>query len=170
MTSPMAGYLDRLAYRAFFTPADVSIRWYQYFSLPERRLGIASIVRRPTDEGRPSRVIGHWAYRDRFSTLYLDSVNAYASLDADAYARAGLPATLAAGVILAGLRTSLLALQAGCTDARICYGVGIGLLLLLPVQASLQAIVVVHGLGVLVVLSGLRAMGYWNEGVAPCSN
>lgn len=158
---PVVRRLDRLLYRAFFTPADVSIRWYQYFRPTERRLGLLSVVDRPPDAARPSRAIGLWAYRDRFPTLYLDSVNAYASLDADAYARAGLPAALAAGVGLALARVSLLGLQGRSTVARIGYGVGIALLLLLPAQASLQAILVIHGLGVLACASAYVAFKAW---------
>jgi hypothetical protein len=73
-------------------------------------------------------------------------------------------------VILAGVRASLIALQAKSADARICYGVGIGLLFLLPAQASLQAILVIHGIGVLVMLSALQAIGYCRSKGERCIN
>jgi hypothetical protein len=170
MPRALTAFMEASVYRALFTPADVSIRWYQYFSMSERRLGLASVALRPSNQSVPSRVVGEWAFRDRFPKLYLDSANAYASLDADAYARGGLWAACLGGVILAGVRASLIALQAKSADARICYGVGIGLLFLLPAQASLQAILVIHGLGVLVTLSALQAIGYCRSKGERCIN
>jgi hypothetical protein len=155
-SAPLTALLDRLLYRALFTPADVSIRWFEYYCPPDQRLGLLSLIDRPAESMRPSRIIGHWAYRDRFPTLYLDSANAYASLDADAYARGGLLGAVFAASLLAVVRLMLLPLRGGSFESRICYGVSVSLLFLLPAQASLQAILVIYGLGLLVLLSAWR--------------
>jgi hypothetical protein len=144
-----------VVYRALLTPSDVSSRWYQYY--PDVNGGFAGIrdyLPGGRDEGyvHPSRLVGKWAYWERMPNKYLPTINAYASIDADSYARLGMPGIIVSGIILLGLRLLMKCLKREDPLNNACYIIGTVQLSLLPVQASVMAIMVAQGLLLVIVL------------------
>jgi hypothetical protein len=143
---PAMAALEAYVYRAFFTPADVSIRWYQYFGEVASPIGLASVVARPEPDQRPSRVIARWAYVSRFPGLYSAHANASASVDADAFARGGPLAATAAMAGIALIRLGIRPLRDAGVVGQAAYGTSVALLAILPIHSSIQAILVVYNL------------------------
>ncbi len=147
--------LEYVVYRAWLTPADVSSRWYQYYTYVQKEpLGIFSLV--GTSDGvapqTPSRVVGIWAYQARFPYKYWNTVSAYASFDADAFARGGM-----LGVVLATLLFMVTRIVASCLVTShpvglAAYAVLLCVLAILPSFASIQAIFGANGLMVVLAL------------------
>jgi hypothetical protein len=143
-------------YRLFLSPIDVSSRWYQYFpSVSGRHIGLQGL--RPADRERsaethPARLVGAWAYGARFPDKYLETAQAYASVDADAYARFGLAGIIGVGVIVIALRLTLKRLKTSGAFGQILYAIGLVLSGLLWPMASIQAALVSNGLGVVIIL------------------
>jgi hypothetical protein len=150
-----AGPLDYVVYRAFLGPTDVSSRWYQYFPVRSGGFlgweGIAPGTRGPTFV-HPAKRVGNWAYRERFPEWYLESIHAYASIDADAYARFGTKGIVAAGLLLLLCRWLLKLLTLDDPLMRSLYAAGLVMLALLPSMASLQAVLLANGLAVVILL------------------
>ncbi len=144
--SPLVGTVEAVVYRAVLCPADVSIRWYQYFTTVQQPMGIASAILRPPPEERPSRLVARWAYIERFPSRYLSFANANASFDADAFSRAGALGAALAICLLVAMRCFLTTLRGAGSLGTAMYCIALALLSLLPFQASLQAIVFVQGL------------------------
>lgn len=145
--------VDYALYRIFFTPIEVSGRWYEYFyhypTLPPHNTRLIHDSR-TNQMIHPANAVGRWAYFERFPNNYTQEVYAYASVDADARGRYGAIGILLCGVILVGLRLWLAAFNdiGGMTRGAF-YAAGLGLISYLPSSASIQAIVIPQGLGVL---------------------
>jgi hypothetical protein len=153
--SKMLNVMEYVLYRAWLTPADVSNRWYQYFTYVQKEpLGLQGFV--PAQHGTavaPSREVGLWAYQARFPQKYLESVSAYASFDADAFAHGGIWGVLLATLLLLGARVGAAFLLTSHPVSLAGYGVLLCGLAILPSSASLQAMFGAHGL--FIVLAGL---------------
>jgi hypothetical protein len=157
--SRMHSVLNSLVYRVVLVPSDVAARWYQYYSSAAQPLGWASIISRSGQADAPSRLVGNWAYVGKFPDLYRSYINAYSSIDADAYSRAGLVGAVFVVTLLALLRLVMAAAWSWMIVGRVAYAVGMAMLFALPMQASLQAIFVANGL--FIVLSLLFAWKIW---------
>ena len=147
--------INGLFYRIIMTPVEVSHRWYHLFPVGGEHLGLYGL----TAESRvrpgyrhPSNIVGLWAYYQRMPGAYLESVHAYGSIDADAYARWGV-----AGILVAALLVLLLRLGLGFfaslpgQNRFFARGALVILAMNLP-MASLPAIFVAQGLGAYVIL------------------
>lgn len=141
--------INYVVYRFFLVPAEVSGKWYQFY--PEIGGGYTGF-RDLSPGGRgqgfvhPSNAVGRWAYEQKHPQMYLASVNAYASVDADAHARMGMPGVLLAGLVLLGFRLSIKKIRVNSLIGRSLYSIVVVQLALLPVQASLPAILVAQGM------------------------
>ncbi|MBT4763335.1 MAG: hypothetical protein HOO06_16695 [Bdellovibrionaceae bacterium] len=86
--------LSYLYYRAILVPSEVSHRWYDYYSRNENAFigfyGLTPETRYSKNFQHPATTVGIWAFYDRFPEQYYRSIRAYASFDADTYARWGL--------------------------------------------------------------------------------
>jgi hypothetical protein len=136
---------EYIFYRVFLTPSDVSCRWYQYFSNIKSPLGLSSVFK-SDPENAPSRSVGLWAYRDRFPDKYLYSINAYASIDSDGFARGGVIGAIFAILILVFFRVAARLLLVNNPLSLGAYGVVLGLISVLSASASVQAILFAQGL------------------------
>ena len=103
-----AGSLGRainyFVYRAVLTPVDVSHRWYIYY--PDIHgsyvgfYGLTPSSRNDEKFQHPSNQVCLWAYVSRFPDKYLPSCHAYASIDADAWARGGYLGLITVSLLL----------------------------------------------------------------------
>ncbi len=144
------GLTKYLLYRIWLTPADVSIRWYQFFTKNNPQLGLVSIFDRRVS---PSNIVGKWIYNSKFPKKYLPYIHAYASFDADAYARGGILFVCFTTLLLGWFRISIQHLKKipefGCE----LYAIGLSALCILPFQSSLQAFFIAHGIILLFAIS-----------------
>ncbi|WLS01481.1 hypothetical protein [Shinella oryzae] len=143
-----------IVYRTFLTPVEVAYHWYAYFPsvgggwrTPAELVGIF-----PPGLTHAANRVGVWAYVERFPDHYLNSVSAYSSLDADAYSFGGLLYVAAAGLVVFGMRMA--AMLADISS----FGRAVSALLICQIgmfamSASVQAILVAQGAGLLVLLS-----------------
>jgi hypothetical protein len=140
-------------YRIWLTPADVSNRWYQYFTYVKKEpLGLQGFLpSRDVSIVAPSREVGIWAYQARFPTRYTDAINANASFDTDAFARYGISGVVIATVMLLLVRIGASFLVTSHTLSLAGYGVLLCGLAILPSSASLQAIFGAQGLFIIFV-------------------
>jgi hypothetical protein len=75
---------DRIGYRVFITPVEVSNLWYRYYGEEEQRVrSIGSIFNRDLSQ-TPANLIGNWSFVEKFPGKYKKSNSSYSSLDADA--------------------------------------------------------------------------------------
>jgi hypothetical protein len=95
---------DYVVYRTFLGPAEVSSRWFEYFPTTYGGFLKSQGLWQTTPSGRsPANIVGVEVYRHRFPYRYLETVSAYASVDADAHAHWGY-----LGIMIAGLGLLLL--------------------------------------------------------------
>lgn len=141
--------VNEFTYRMLLTPSEVSHRWYTYFPAKHDFLGIYGLTpasRREPGYRHPSNTVGVWAYVQRFPTHYLDSVHAYASADADAYARFGIAGLLLVALLVLTIRVVMAWLRTGSTLANSVYLTTLLILSTTLPAASLQAILVAQAL------------------------
>lgn len=154
---PFAHAADYLLYRVIFTPVEVSSRWYEYFNrYPPERAGLERFITdsKSGDRIHPAQLIGIEQYHSRFPEKYPVETYAYASFDADAYARWGLSGLLVVLVLYAVLRLSIAVVDPPTSAAGgAFYAPGLVLLAALPATASMQAIVAAHGFPFLILLA-----------------
>lgn len=143
-----------IVYRTFLTPVEVAYHWYAYFPRisgewrsPSELLGAV-----PQGLTHAANRVGRWAYVQRFPDHYLDSVSAYASLDADAYSFGGLIWVAFAGLVILAVRIA--AVLGDVTP----FGRAVSALLICQIgmfsmSASVQAILIAQGAGLLATLS-----------------
>ena len=145
--------IDYILYRVFFTPVEVSERWFEYF----HRFPVNSVVlSRMVDDSRsgemvhPANLVGVWAFTERFPQNYTPEIYAYASIEADSYNRYGWLGLGIAALMLMGFRLCLAVFNDlhGPTHGAF-FATGIALLSYLPSSASIQAILIPQGLGLL---------------------
>ena len=141
-------------YRVFIVPSEVSHRWYTFFPDVYGRFigfyGLTPSTRNSTEYQSPSNIVGIWAYRSRFPFLYGSSVHAYSSVDADAYARWGVIGLIAIGLILFIIRVLLSVAWSESWLAQSIIITTLTIIALTLPNASLQAILVAHGVAVFV--------------------
>lgn len=141
-------------YRAWLTPADVAHRWYQYFTYVEKEpLGLHKFF--PNASGQEvaiSREVGVWAYRERFPEKYGETISAYASFDADAFAHGGVWGVMFGTILLLIIRIGAALLRGGHPVGMAAYGVMLCGLAILPSSASLQAMLGAQGLFLVLLL------------------
>ncbi len=148
---PLAASTEYVLYRMFVVPPEVSYRWYQFFSSGER-LGLSGLG--PYERGRadfvhPAQSVAKWALGSRFPDKYPSSSRAYASVDADGFARFGVPGVLLVAVALAAAR--LVFGYASRSGSSLPFqAVGLAMLSALPAVGSLGAILVSQGLVVVI--------------------
>lgn len=133
--------VDSLGYRLFLAPVEVSNNWYKYYGFEENSdRSLQSLLNRDPDH-QASNKIGLWAYKNNWPDRYLDSVNAYASIDADSYSFFGLASVLGSALILLFVRIFLSWKQALENPLEyILQGLALFQIILFPFTASLQAI------------------------------
>ena len=136
--------VDRIGYRVFLTPIDVSSWWYKYYlSNPHRSVG--SLISRDLNY-QPSNIIGRVAYFDRFPNSYLESVSAYSSLDADAFSFGWIFLWVSAFLVFLMRILAGLGLVSKYFFVRTLAGILFGGLIIFPFTASIQAILIAQGL------------------------
>ena len=144
--------VDSLGYRLFLAPVEVSNNWYKYYGFEENSdRSLQSLLNRDPDHQASSK-IGLWAYKDNWPDRYLDSVNAYASIDADSYSFFGLASVLGSALILLLVRIYLIWKQALENPLEyILQGLALFQIILFPFTASLQAILISNFLIIVIV-------------------
>lgn len=152
-----------LVYRMILVPVEVSHRWYTYY--PEKHqgyigfYGLTSQTRNADNFQHPSNTIGRWAYQQRFPKQYLDSVNAYASADADAHARWGLTGIFILCLALLFIRFYLSWLNNGSPLLQLSYYTALVILAVNLPAGSIQAILIAQGLfTILLIMSVCRLL------------
>lgn len=137
-------------YRVFLVPAEVSHFWYLFFpDIYGRYLGYYGLTlksRRAPDFKNPANILGNWAYANRFPELYLPTVSAQSSVDADAYSRWGVTGVWIISLVYFCMRYWFKLFR---LKGAIGTGMGINALVMLAYTlpcSSLQAIVVASGL------------------------
>jgi len=155
--------MDRLGYRFFLTPVEVSNHWYDYFDgEPSGHRNFLNIFERD-NSNQASNKVGNWAYVTRFPESYAKTISANASIDADAFSFYGLLSVSIASLMLFIIRIFINFTSVKATEFElILKGLGLGMLAFLPITAPLQAILLPQGLGlILFLLLVLRSKGLW---------
>lgn len=142
---------ERLSYRLFYVPVEVSNAWYQEF---DNELGNSrnffEIFSR-TEVSKYANQIGLKYYVANFPDSYRPYITAYGSIDADAFSIGGLAGVSMVALAILIIRI-LLSSSIQLLACRILCGLGIVLLSTMSTSASLQAILFSQGLGVIISL------------------
>lgn len=145
--------VDSLGYRLFLAPIEVSNNWYKYYGFEENSDRTLQSLFDRESEHQASNKIGLWAYKDNWPDRYLDSVNAYASIDADSYSFFGLASVFGSALILLFVRIYLSWKQALENPLEyILHGLALFQIILFPFTASLQAILLSNFLIIVILL------------------
>ncbi|ASY28296.1 hypothetical protein PHILAsVB114_06770 [Candidatus Planktophila limnetica] len=155
--------VNRLGYRVFLTPVEVSNHWYDYFDgSPSEKRKLLDVFERENSK-QASNKVGVWAYTDRFPAHYGKSISANGSIDADAFSLGGNFFVLMVAFILFFIRIFVtFPIPGDSRLVRILQGIGLGQLAFLPNSAPMQAILLPQGLGlILFLLLVLRGKGLW---------
>lgn len=136
--------VDKVAYRVFFTPIDVSKWWYKYYNDYSQR-SFGSIFDRNL-KSQPSNIIGKIAYFDRFPDSYLGSVSANSSIDADSYSFGWIFVWLSGFALLIIRMASALGLGSKTFILRSLGAILFSGLILFPFTSSIQALLVAQGM------------------------
>jgi hypothetical protein len=135
--------VDKLGYRVFFTPIEVSGWWYKYYQQNPHR-EFSNLFSRDLNT-QPSNIIGKIAYFDRFPRSYLSSISAYSSVDADAFSF-GWYFVWIAGLILLTMRVvCIIGFRSNNETIRALGAILFGSLILFPFASSIQAILIAQG-------------------------
>jgi hypothetical protein len=135
-------------------PAEVSYRWYQYFS-SEQRLGLTGLSpseRSVVDFVHPAQHVSTWALGRRFPDKYPESGRAYASIDADAFARFGPPGLFLGSLLVAASRL-LIGFSCRKSYSLSLRAVGLAMLSVIPAVGSLGALWISQGLLLVIALA-----------------
>lgn len=147
----------RYGYRIFLVPVEVSNYWYQEFSRGKTaNRGILELIQR-NENPTTANLIGVKYYVGQFPLKYSNYIQAYASIDADAYSIGGLYLVFIVAAMLLLIRIYLLRLFSH-TGGRIFLGITTSMLTYFPFSASIQAIVFSHGLGLILVVAGFLSI------------
>lgn len=159
------GFLDKLLYRAFVVPAEVSHRWYVYYpDINGKYLewyGLTPASRRSPSYQPPANTVGNWAYVSRFPESYGSTIGAYCSADADAHARFGLPGVMAAAALLLFLRLAISQFSIGTSTSRVIEITALWTMAIVLPSASVQALISAHGLIVMLLISNASLVLGW---------
>ena len=136
--------IDRIGYRVYLTPIEVSSWWYNYYQSKKDR-SLESLFNREL-QSQPSNIIGNLAYFDRFPGSYLKSISAYSSVDADSHSFGWFFVWLT-GLTLFIMRIgSYIGLASRHFVNRSFGAILFGSLIVLPFTASIQAILIAQGM------------------------
>ena len=155
-----------LVYRIVLTPVEVASRWYSFYQRPGAEYeSLATIL--PHAQGddyvHPPNAVGLWAYHSVFPNYYKGNVFAYGAIDASAYARGGMPTVITVGLILLLMRLGFKAVAGEGPLQRIIYAISLVYFIFMPIQSSLQAMLLAHGvLGLLLVAGALRVFAFFH--------
>lgn len=155
--------MDRLGYRFFLTPVEVSNHWYDYFDGdPSGNRDLINMFERDL-ANQASNKVGKWAYVTKFPESYPKTISANSSLDADAFSFYGLFSVFLAALILLIIRVFIILTSRKPSEFElILEGFALGMLAFFPITAPLQAILLPQGLGlILFLLLVLRGKGLW---------
>ena len=155
--------VNRLGYRVFLTPVEVSNHWYDYFDgSPSSKRGFFDVLERENSK-QASNKVGIWAYTERFPQSYGKTISANGSIDADAYSLAGNFSVFLIALLLFLIRLFIsIPVTKESLLAKILEGIGLGQLAFLPNSAPLQAMLLPQGLGlILLLLIVLRGKSLW---------
>ena len=153
--------VDRIGYRFFLTPVEVSNHWYDFYDGdPSQKRVFLDIFERENSK-QASNKVGNWAYTDRFPSHYGKSISANGSIDADAYSLGGFFAIFLSALIILVIRVFISFPVAGEAGfSKILEAIALSQLAFFPNTAPLQAILLPQGLGlVLFLLFILRRKG-----------
>jgi len=155
--------VNRLGYRVFLTPVEVSNHWYDYFDgSPSEKRKLLDVFERENSK-QASNKVGVWAYAERFPAHYGQTISANGSIDADAFSLGGIFSVFIVALTLFFIRIFVsIAAPGDSLLVRMLEGIGLGQLAFLPNSAPLQAILLPQGLGlILFLLLVLRRKGLW---------
>lgn len=136
--------VDKIGYRIFLTPIEVSSWWYTYYQNNSNR-NLESLLDRDL-KSQPSNIIGKIAYFERFPGQYLESVSAYSSVDADSFSFGWFYVWLTGFFLLLIRISSYIGLTSSQFASRAFGAILLGGLIVLPFTASIQAILLAQGM------------------------
>jgi hypothetical protein len=154
--------INKIGYRVFFNPVEVSNNWYKHFSMEKNTYRSFSNLFEQDNYLKTSNLIGAEYYLKNFPNDYSKWLNAYASIDADAFSFGGLPIVFLVSILLVFIRV-FISSQGNNSPPEILAFENLALvfLVLLPFTASIQAILIPQGLlPVLLVVLYLRKRNY----------
>ena len=163
---PSTQVAEYILYRVFLVPAEVSYRWYQYFS-SEQPLGLTGLSpgeRSAVDFVHPAQRVATWALVQRFPDKYSDSARAYASVDADAFARFGPVGLLLASLLVVASRL-LIGFSCRKSYSLPFQAIGLAMLSILPAVGSLGALWISQGLGLVIAIAFLLPLVFSSYGL-----
>lgn len=143
---------DRVGYRVFLTPIEVSNLWYEYYqSESSEPRSLRSVFNRDLSKS-PANVIGNWSFVNKFPGKYKTSNASYSSIDADAFSF-GWQFFI---IMLLGLffmrLSAIWKFKHHSSEISILSGFIISQLSIFPFQSSIQAILLSQGLLLILVL------------------
>lgn len=157
--------LEYVMYRVFLTPVEVSARWYEYFGqYPITQVHFGRVVHdsRTGRAAHPANLVGEWFYYGHYPEHYTPEVHAYASVDADAWARFGWWGFALAVLGLMGIRVFTAVMHDRNSPSQgIFTFIALVLMAALPPSSSFQALVVAQGLGVVLAAAGVLHVAGW---------
>jgi hypothetical protein len=136
---------DRIGYRVFLTPIEVSNLWYQYYKEQDITMrSVLSILNRDLTK-MPANVIGNWSFVDKFPGKYKKTNASYSSVDADAFSFGSL--------FFIFMLLGLFLMRLGATShfvipsdkAEVLSVFMVAQLSIFPFQSSIQAILLSQG-------------------------
>jgi hypothetical protein len=133
--------VDNIGYRLFLAPVEVSNNWYRYYidNNNQERTIFDLLNRDPSKQA--SNIVGVWAYERNWPDRYLTSLNAYSSLDADAYSFGGLYIVFFVSLVLLFIRMYIGNVNQNAPPiVKMFEGLALVQLIVFPFQASIQAI------------------------------
>lgn len=147
---------ETLTYRVFLTPVEVSNNWYQEFLNQSSFGALDRLLSLDSRSGTASKIGMKYYYLVFGPKLYTEDVSAYASIDADSYSYGGHFFIFITALIVLLIRVSI---------CHVSFAIGkpslntltVCLLSLFPALASIQALLLSQGLGILVLITFL----YW---------
>jgi hypothetical protein len=154
------------AYRLLLVPSEVAHWWYVYFSEDSRRVGwrgLTPATRLDPEYRPPANELGRWAFLARHPGLFGPTIHAYASADADAYARWGLPGIVCVGLLIGAFRLVLSRLRTEVFLSDAMYFAALFVISYTLPMGSIFAALVPQGGGgfaVLLAILRLRARAY----------
>jgi len=144
--------VDRIGYRVFLTPIEVSNNWYRYFgSENDNKREITSVFDRQLSKSAANEV-GLWAFVRKFPDQYLKSNASYASIDADAFSFGSIYMILVPFLTFLTRVLPIVRTRRIMLNGNLLEGFIIAQLCFFPFLASFQAILFTQGLGFIIVL------------------
>lgn len=150
--------VDRIGYRVFLTPIEVSNNWYSYFqaeNISKREL-ISLLDRKLTNSA--ANEVGKWAFVKKFPDQYLESNASYGSIDADAFSFGWFYIILISILIFLIRLLPLFRVQKKMIRSNSLEGFVVAQLSIFPFLASFQAIFLTQGLVLVLVLIFLSVL------------